>query len=108
MPYVPSPVIRDELLFLVSDSGIASCVNARTGEVVWRERIDGEFFGSPVVVGARLYVISKAGELFVLNATENFEVLDRVELGDASFATPSIAGRTLYARTVSELIAIGE
>ena len=107
LPYVPTGVARGGLLFLVSDGGIASCLRADSGEELWRERLGGEFFASPICVDDRVYAVSKAGELVVFAASERFAVLARVPLGEPSFATPAVAGGVLYLRTERHLIAIG-
>ena len=89
-------------------------MNAKSGDVLWQERVGGEFFGSPVAAvyptmdkGARLYAMSRAGELVVLSASSTFEVLGRVDLGEPSFATPAIADGVLYLRTRTYLTAVG-
>ena len=57
-PYVPTGVAYKDLVLFISDGGIASCVKARTGKIVWQERVGGNFFGSPILVGNRLFCIS--------------------------------------------------
>ncbi|MHC4402049.1 MAG: PQQ-binding-like beta-propeller repeat protein [Planctomycetota bacterium] len=107
LPYVPSPVACGELLFLWFDKGVVTCLNAPTGEVVWRERIGGEFFGSPVRVADRLYCISRAGEMVVLAASDQFRELARISLEEPSNSTPAVADGVMYLRTASHLMAIG-
>jgi outer membrane protein assembly factor BamB len=91
IPYVPTPVGYGKRFFLLSDGGIASCIKATTGEVVWRERLEGSFFGSPICVNDKLYVISRSGDLFVLAAKDEFMLLGRVSLGEKSSATPAVS-----------------
>lgn len=107
LPYVPTPVARGDLLFFISDSGVASCIDAPTGKRLWRERIDGNYFGSPVCIGDRIYCISRAGELVVLAAGDEFKVLGRTDLGELSHSTPAVSNGVMYLRTVSHLMAIG-
>ncbi len=107
LPYVPTAIAVDGLLFLWSDGGIVSCVRAENGEELWRERLDGRFFGSPVLVDGRLYAMSMSGELAVLAAGPEFEELARIDLGEPSQATPAVAHGTLFLRTERHVLAIG-
>ena len=107
VPLVPTPLVKDGLAFLWGDDGRVSCVRAATGEVVWRQRVKGSFYGSPVWVAGRLYSISKRGEVVVLAAAERFQQLARVPLGEPSFATPAVAGGVMYLRTRSHLFSLG-
>jgi outer membrane protein assembly factor BamB len=106
LPYVCMPLVHGELLFLWHDQGVVTCVEAATGEIHWRERIGGRFFGSPVRVGERLYCMSRDGEMVVLAADKQFKLLGRVGLEEASCATPAVAGGVMYLRTVSHLMAL--
>ena len=106
-PYVPMPVVRGDLVFLWGDAGTVLCVRAAGGEEVWREKVGGNYFGSPVCVGGRLYCISTKGEVVVLAAAEKYELLARNPLGEKSHATPAIAGGRMYLRTWSHLISVG-
>lgn len=107
VPMVPTPLVKDGRLFLWSDSGIVSCLKAANGELIWRERVGGEFYGSPVWVNGRLYCIAKNGEVVVLAASDKFEAVSRVPLGELSYATPAIAGGVMYLRTRSQLFSLG-
>jgi len=107
LPYVPSPVAHGARIFTFSDGGVVSCLRAETGAAVWSERVDGEFFGSPIVVDERIYAISKAGVLFCVAAGDEFRLLGTSELGEESNATPAVAGGMLFLRTDRHLIAVG-
>jgi len=107
LPYVPTPLSHGNLLFLWYDRGIVTCLDAPSGKLVWRERIGGDYFGSPVRVDNRLYCISRQGEVVVLAAADRFELLGRVDLGEPSHSTPAVAGGVMYLRTVSHLMALG-
>ena len=78
-----------------------------TGELLWRERVGGAFYSSPVWVGHRLYCIAKNGEVVVVAAADKFEVLARVPLGEPSFATAAVAGGAMYLRTCGHLFSLG-
>lgn len=106
-PYVPTGVTRGDLVFVWSERGVVQCLRAATGKVVWRERVGGNYFGSPVRVGDRLYCISMQGDVVVLAAAEQFKLLAKNPLGERSQATPAVAGGWMYLRTTSHLISIG-
>jgi outer membrane protein assembly factor BamB len=107
LPYVPTPVAHGDLVFLWLDRGVVTCLDAPTGEIAWQERVGGDYFGSPVRVGDRLYCISREGEVVVLAAAREFKVLGRIDLEERSQSTPAIADGVMYLRTVSHLMAIG-
>jgi outer membrane protein assembly factor BamB len=105
--YVPTPTVVGDHIFLWGDAGIVTCIKASTGESVWMERVGGNFFGSPVCVNGKLYAVSGKGELVVVEASEQFKILSRCELGEPSHATPAVSGGVMYIRTESHLLAIG-
>ena len=107
MPYVPTSVARDGLLFLWSDAGIVTCVEARTGKVHWQERVEGRFFGSPVWVEGRLFCISTTGKVVVIAASDKFKSIAVNDLGEASNATPALGGNRMYLRTLGQLVSLG-
>ena len=107
VPLVPTPIVKDGRLFLWSDDGVVSCLRVATGEVIWRERVGGSFYGSPVCVNNRLYCIARNGEVVVLAASDTFEVLARVPLGEPSYGTPAVSGGVMYLRTRSHLFSLG-
>jgi outer membrane protein assembly factor BamB len=108
VPYVPCPVARGEYLFFVTDAGVAVCVRVATGEELWRKSLGvGTFYGSPIVVGERIYVVSRHGEVVAFSASEQFNLFGTSKLGDGSFATPAVANGRMFLRTFSSLIAVG-
>jgi outer membrane protein assembly factor BamB len=107
LPYVPTPVARGSLLFFISDGGVASCIDAPTGNVLWRERVGGNYFSSPIRVADRIYCVSRAGEVAVFAADRQFKLLGKVDLGEPSHSTPAVAGGVMYLRTFSHLMAVG-
>jgi outer membrane protein assembly factor BamB len=107
VPYVVTHVDKWPLVFLWSDRGIATCIDGLTGKVHWRERVGGDYLGSPVRVGDRIYCNSRAGEMVVLAAADKFQVLGRMNLGEPSNSTPAVADGVMYLRTASHLMALG-
>jgi outer membrane protein assembly factor BamB len=108
VPLVPCFVVKDGLLFLWTDSGVVTCLDAASGEVHWRERVGGEFYSSPLWIEGRIYGISKRGEVVVLAASREFAELGRVDLGEKTFATPAIVDGVMYLRTQSRLLSLGK
>jgi outer membrane protein assembly factor BamB len=106
-PLVPTPLAKDGRLYLWADNGSVTCLRVATGELVWREKVEGSFYSSPVCVNNRLYCVAKNGDVVVLAAAETFELLGRVALGEKCFATPAIAGGVMYLRTYSQLFSLG-
>jgi outer membrane protein assembly factor BamB len=112
MPYVPTAVEHNGLLFVLADSGIVSCVDPATGKTIWgKKRIDSDgnpsFYGSPVVVNGHIYAIDKSGTVYVYKAAKKFELVSKHALGEKSFATPAVADGRMYLRTTNHLICIG-
>ena len=106
-PYVPTPIVNDDLLFVCIDNGYVACINLFNGEVLWREKPAGAFYSSPVLVNGRLYCVTKKGEVVVLRAAEKYDLLAINQLGEDSYATPAVAGGKIYFRTFSHLLSIG-
>ena len=108
-PYVPTPVAKDGLLFLCYDKGIATCIDVQTGKTHWQQRLPGYYSGSPVIAGDHVYIADyNNAEMVVFAAADKFKLIARNPLGEPSRATPAIIGNTMYVRTESHLIAIGE
>jgi len=107
-PYVPSLIAKDELVFLWGDRGIVTCIDAASGTIHWRERVGGNYFGSPVRVGDRVYCISAEGDVVALAARDRFKLLGRSPLGETSRATPAVASGRMFLRTESHLVAVGK
>ncbi len=106
LPYVPMPVAKGNLLFLWQDRGVVSCLDAPTAKVLWRERVGGEFFSSPIRIGDRLYNTSRDGQMVVLAAADKYKLLARFSLGEATHSTPAVGPDCLYLRTVSHVMAL--
>jgi len=101
--YVPTALAKDGLIFTFHDRGDVSCLDAATGEVLWSEKPGGRFYGSPVWVAGVLYCINRQGQVVVLRASAEYELLAINELGEMSHATPAVAGGRMFLRTFSHL-----
>ncbi len=102
-PLTTTPVAARGLLYFWSDQGIATCCELPSGKVVWRRRVGGTYYGSPIYAGGALYALSADGEAVVLAAGRRFRVLGRMDLGQPSNSTPAVAHGRMYLRTVSRL-----
>ena len=97
--YVPSMIAKEGHLFAVLDAGMAVCWKSDTGEELWKERLGGDFFASPVMVGNRMYASNQAGKTFVFEATpKGFKRVAENQLGDEAYASPVICDSRIYLR----------
>jgi len=107
MPYVPTPLVVGDRLFMISDNGVASCVEAATGRVVWSERIGGGFYASPVVVDGKIYAASREGECAVWEAADSFKLVAKSPVGEGSHSTPCVDGDRIYFKTFNHIVCVG-
>jgi outer membrane protein assembly factor BamB len=105
--YVPSLVYYDGLLYMTNEVGVMTCADAQSGKPVWRHRLEGVFFASPVAGDGKVYMVSETGETFVLRAGRTPEVLARNDLGERLIASPAISQGRLFMRSDRTLFAIG-
>jgi outer membrane protein assembly factor BamB len=105
-PYTVTPVAYRGLVYAVRDEGIFMAYDVNTGALRFRERTGVTYSASPVASDGRVFLAAESGEVLVLEAGESFEVLARNDMGEPVFATPAIAGRTLFVRTRGHLFAI--
>ncbi|MGA3188692.1 MAG: PQQ-binding-like beta-propeller repeat protein [Bryobacteraceae bacterium] len=108
IPEVPSPLLYKGRLFLVRNGGVATCLDAATGKVIYRARLGapGAYFASPIAADGRVYMASSEGVITVIAADGNqLKVLARNEVGEDLISTPAIAGNTIYVRTLRNLYA---
>ncbi len=106
-----SVLVAGDLVFMVTDNGIASCLEAATGKVLWSERLDGEFSASPVFANGNVYFCNQGGKnqdakTFVVKAGKTYELLAENRLDGTFMASPAIVGDELFLRTKTHLYAI--
>lgn len=108
VPVMPSPVVvNDELVIFVNNTGVAACLDAATGEELWKERIGGNYCASPLVAGGRIYFFDTQGESIVIAADRKFRILARNRLDDGFMASAAVVGdRTMLLRTRTHLYRI--
>jgi len=107
---VPSPLLYQRRVYMVRDGGTASCLDAQTGRLLWRERLGavGGYYASPVAGDGKVYFASARGVVTVLAAGDAFRRLAVNDLRESACATPAIAEGKLYVRTARHLYAFGE
>jgi len=99
VPNKPSVLLVDDLLFMIDDGGVASCLEAKAGAEVWRERVGGNYSASPVYAEGRIYFFSEEGKTTVIEVGRQFKKLAENKLEDGFMASPAIAGRAFFLRT---------
>ncbi len=98
--YVPSMIVRDGHLYAVLDAGQAVCWKSDTGEELWRQKVDKDFYGSPVMLGNVIYVTNQRAVTSVFEATpQGFRLIAQNKLGDETLASPAICGNRIYLRS---------
>jgi len=109
--YMQTPLVYGEELYACNDAGIAGCFDATSGENIYRERVGHGrtgFTSSPVAADGKLYFASEEGDVFVVRAGRDFEILAENPLGEETMASPAISEGVLYYRTRNHLVAVGE
>ncbi len=103
-----APVLIGERIFSIQNNGVITCVNARTGEEVWKDRVEGTFTSSPITGNGVIYFCNEAGDCYVVKAADTYELVAKNHLADGMRATPSAADGHLFFRTFNHLYAIGQ
>ena len=103
---MPSFVYAGRLLFCLKESGVASCLEAETGQVVWVERLGGAYGASPVLAEGRLYCLAEDGSTVVIGADRTFKILARNPLEGLCKASPAISGGRIFIRSENSLFCI--
>lgn len=105
-PQMPSPLVVGDELYVVSDKGVATCMDAKTGAVHYSERLGGNFCSSPLYADGRVYIGNREGQVFVLAPGKKLDVLATNTVDGAVMATPAAVGRTMFLRTEHSLYRI--
>ena len=99
----PSPILVNGNLFMFNDKGIASCVRAVDGKILWQERIRTTFAASPIFDGDHIFAFSEKGQIYAFQPGGTFEMVQETKLGDGFKASPAVAGDRLIVRSISKL-----
>lgn len=103
---IPSPIYVKPYLYMVTEKGLACCLEAATGKLVWQERLAGTYGASPVYAGGKLYFLSESGETTVLEPGPTFRILEKNLLGEPCQASMAVSGGRLFIRTREHLFCI--
>lgn len=98
-PHTPSPLLVGRELYVVSDAGIASCIDAETGKPIWQERVGGNYSASPLFADGKIYLQSEEGQGLVIRPGRRFEKLGETGFGERTLASYAIADGAIFVRT---------
>ncbi len=110
IPQLPSPLVYNNLLYMVTDQGIVTCLDPATGQDLKRARlkgVSGSIYASPVAADGKLFFVNESGKVAVARADAEFDVLQVNDLGERCYATPAFDHNRIYIRTVNSLFAFG-
>lgn len=102
-PHNPSPLLVGDELYLISDNGIATCVDARTGRQHWQQRVGGNYSASPLFADGKIYFQSEDGEGIVIQAGTEFQEIARNPLGERTLASYAVGNGVLFIRSENHL-----
>jgi outer membrane protein assembly factor BamB len=102
-PHAPSPVLVGDELYSLSDGGILACIDAKTGNVHWSERVPGNYSASPIAANGKLYITSETGVGTVVAANKEYKEIGRSDLNEKTFATFAGVDGALFIRTETQL-----
>ena len=97
-PFTPSPLLADDLLYVINDGGILSAVDAKTGAVRWLQRLPGNYSASPVFADGRIYFQSEEGVTSVIAPGPEYKLLGRSQLGESTLASTAVAASSFLIR----------
>ncbi len=108
--YMQTPLVYGDYLYCCRDSGIMACYDAVTGKKQYRKRLAGGvgFTASPVAGDGKIYFTSEEGDVFVIKAGTEYELLGKNTMGEISMATPAISEGTIFFRTQHHVVSVGE
>ena len=107
-PYTPSPLLVEDDLYFVSDTGVLSLADATSGQVRWQQRLGGNYSASPVFADGRIYFQSEEGETTVIAPGKEFKKLAVNRLDGSTLASMAVSQGSLFIRSHSHLYRIGE
>jgi outer membrane protein assembly factor BamB len=108
VPLTPSPLLVGDELYMVSDGGIASCLDAKTGKEHWRARLGGNHSASPIYADGRIYFLNEDGEATVIEPGTTFKRLAANQLDGPTLASMAVSGGSIFIRSQSHLYRLGQ
>ena len=107
LPYVPTPIVYGDHLYMWLDNGIVICADPKTGREIWNERVGrGDFSSSPVCIDGKIYCSSRTGEFTVMDASPKFKVHGSSQLGEKTHATPAVSNGRMFIRGFEHLFCL--
>ncbi len=106
VPNMPSPLLVGEEIYIVHDNGVATCLNALTGEEIWTERLGGKYCASPLYVDGKILLSNRDGDTLVIEPGKKFQKVATNHLPGEIMASPIAVGNAIYIRTDKELFRI--
>jgi len=93
-------------LYVVSDLGVVTCVDAKAGGEIWRQRLSGNFSASPTLADGKIYLLNELGSMFVLAPGDTYRLLETNNLDGRTLASPAFVGHAIYLRSDTHLYRI--
>ena len=106
IPGINTPVAHNGLLYLIQEKGKIQCLDIKTGHIIWNNRLDGEFYSSPVCADGHIYFPSKQGIVYVLKEGKSFNVAGQNKMKGEIMATMAVSGKSFLLRTDEALYRI--
>jgi outer membrane protein assembly factor BamB len=106
--FLPSPLLYEEYLYVPADRGFVTCLEARSGKQLWKDRVGDQFYASPVGGAGRVYFAMKEGSVKVVRAGPDFELLADNDMGEGLVASPAISGGCIFLRGEKHLFCVGK
>jgi outer membrane protein assembly factor BamB len=106
VPKIPSMLYAKPYLFLITETGVAKCIKASSGEVLWRQRLSGRYSASPIWVDGRVYLLSEQGKTTIIEAEPQFKILAENDLGEKCCASPAVSQGHIFIRSEHNLFCI--
>lgn len=103
-----SPLVYDGRVYVCNPAGLVVCADAKTGKILYEERVTGPFSGSPIAGDGKIYVINETGVLTTLKAGDKFEILAESKTGEEGLATPAVSGGAIFLRGEKTLFCVGQ
>jgi outer membrane protein assembly factor BamB len=101
--HTPSAILVGDELYTVADNGVATCFDAKSGKIVWRERLPGNYSASPVYANGKLYFQNEAGTGTIVRASKKFEIFGKNAMEEPTLASYAVADGALFVRTEKHL-----
>jgi outer membrane protein assembly factor BamB len=110
VPYISSPLIYNDCIFMIKNGGIISCIQAESGNLLYRDKLgaSGMYFSSLIGANGRIYAASLNGIITIFEAGSKLNIIAHNDLDDKIMATPAVVDNKLYIRTAGSLYAFGE